>query len=83
LNSLREQQIGCAVYYPQPLHLQQCFAHHGYKEGQFPISEQVSRDIMALPIFSELTLNQLERVVSGISSAVKSASGQTAIRKAA
>ncbi|HCS55048.1 MAG TPA: transcriptional regulator, partial [Planctomycetaceae bacterium] len=82
LNSLREQQIGCAVYYPQPLHLQPCFAHHGYKEGQFPISEQLSRDIMALPIFAELNLAQLERVVSGVGKAVRSAqSKSTSISK--
>ena len=74
MQTLREQQIGCAVYYPKPLHLQPCFAHHGYKEGQFPVSEQLSRDIMALPIFSELTLAQLERVVAGMSLALKSAS---------
>ncbi len=84
LNSLREQQIGCAVYYPQPLHLQPCFAHHGYKEGQFPISEQLSRDIMALPIFAELNLGQLERVVSGVGKAVRSAqSKSTSVSKAA
>ncbi|HBN78535.1 MAG TPA: transcriptional regulator [Planctomycetaceae bacterium] len=84
LSSLREQQIGCAVYYPQPLHLQPCFAHHGYKEGQFPISEQLSRDIMALPIFAELNLGQLERVVSGVSKAVRSAQTKSSsISKAA
>lgn len=77
LNSLREQQIGCAVYYPKPLHLQPCFAHHGYREGQFPVSEQLSQDIMALPIFSELTLAQLERVVTGLSQAVHSARQST------
>jgi len=77
MQTLREQQIGCAVYYPKPLHLQKCFAQHGYKEGQFPICEQVSNDIMALPIFSELTLSQLERVVEGLSLAVKTASRQS------
>ena len=76
MQTLREQQIGCAVYYPKPLHLQKCFAQHGYKEGQFPVSERVSNDIMALPIFSELTLSQLERVVEGLSLAVKTASRQ-------
>ncbi len=78
LQSLRDQQIGCAVYYPQPLHLQPCFAHHGYKEGQFPVSEQLSRDIMALPIFAELTLAQLERVVDGLSKAVASCKSTSA-----
>ncbi len=73
LNSLREQKIGCAVYYPKPLHLQPCFAHHGYQQGQFPVSEQLSEDIMALPIFAELTRSQIEQVVSGLSKAVQSA----------
>ncbi len=74
MQTLKEQQIGCAVYYPKPLHLQPCFAHHGYKAGQFPVAEQISQDIMALPIFSELTLAQLERVVGGISQALRTAS---------
>ncbi len=73
LSSLREQKIGCAVYYPKPLHLQPCFAHHGYKQGQFPVSELLSEDIMALPIFAELTRSQIERVVTGLSKAVHSA----------
>ncbi len=73
LSSLREQKIGCAVYYPKPLHLQPCFAHHGYKQGQFPVSELLSEDIMALPIFAELTRSQIERVVTGLSTAVHSA----------
>lgn len=74
METLKEKQIGCAVYYPKPLHLQPCFAHHGYKEGQFPVSEQLSQDIMALPIFAELTLSQLERVVDGLALAMKTAS---------
>ena len=71
LNCLREQKIGCAVYYPKPLHLQPCFAHHGYQKGQFPVSEQLSEDIMALPIFAELKRPQIEQVVSGLSKAVQ------------
>ncbi|MBL4884487.1 MAG: DegT/DnrJ/EryC1/StrS family aminotransferase [Planctomycetaceae bacterium] len=70
LNSLREQGIGCAVYYPKPLHLQPCFAHHGYQKGQFPVSEKLSEDIMALPIFAELTRSQIERVVECLAKAV-------------
>ncbi len=78
LNSLREQNIGCAVYYPKPLHLQPCFAHHGYKKGQFPVSEKLSEDIMALPIFAELERSQIEQVVNGLSRAVRSAREQNA-----
>lgn len=77
LGSLREQGIGCAVYYPKPLHLQPCFAHHGYQKGQFPVSEKLSEDIMALPIFAELNRSQIERVVEGLSKAVASAREST------
>ena len=47
---LKEQGIPTAVHYPMPLHLQECFAYLGYKEGDFPISEEVSREIMSLPM---------------------------------
>jgi dTDP-4-amino-4,6-dideoxygalactose transaminase len=70
LTGLRECKIGCSVYYPKPLHLQTCFADLGYKAGQLPHSEQASRDSLALPIFSELTDEQQERVVRGIAEAL-------------
>ncbi len=44
---LKEQGIPTAVHYPMPLHLQECFAYLGYKEGDFPIAEQVSNEIMS------------------------------------
>ncbi len=66
LAGLRERKIGCSVYYPKPLHLQTCFAELGYHPGDLPHSEQASRDSLALPIYSELTEEQQERVVKGI-----------------
>lgn len=72
LKSLSSQKIGCAVYYPISLHLQKCFEYRGYKAGDFPKAEQACREIMALPIFPELTVHQLERVVSGMQLAVDS-----------
>lgn len=58
--------IGCAVYYPLALHLQPCFAHLGYREGSFPESEAATREVLAIPVYPELTGAQQERVTDTI-----------------
>jgi len=64
---LSEHDIGCAVYYPLSLHLQPCFKSLGGKVGDYPVSEQVSQEIMALPIYGETTEEQRQYVVDTIS----------------
>jgi dTDP-4-amino-4,6-dideoxygalactose transaminase len=64
---LQQSGIGSAVYYPLPLHLQPCFKHLGHGEGDFPIAEQASREVIALPVFPELTRQQQDRVVDVVS----------------
>ncbi len=59
---LSEAGVGTEVYYPLPLHLQPALAAYGYKAGDFPVSEQLSKEVLALPIFAELTEDEIATV---------------------
>jgi dTDP-4-amino-4,6-dideoxygalactose transaminase len=59
---LSESGVGTEVYYPLPLHLQPALAAYGYKAGDFPVSEQLSKEVLALPIFAELTAEEIATV---------------------
>lgn len=59
---LAEAGVGSAVYYPVPLHLQECFAYLGHKPGTFPISEQACHEVLALPIYPELREDEIRYV---------------------
>jgi dTDP-4-amino-4,6-dideoxygalactose transaminase len=61
---LKDERIGYEIYYPRPVHMQECLAHLGYRGGDFPVSEAASESVLALPIYPELTLTQQERVIA-------------------
>jgi dTDP-4-amino-4,6-dideoxygalactose transaminase len=63
---LTQRGIGHSVYYPVPLHLQECFRELGYRPGSLPRAEQACREVISLPIFPELAEAQQRLVVGAI-----------------
>jgi len=65
-NFLADKGIASGLHYPMPLHLQKAYAHLGHKEGDFPVTENVSKRLLSLPMFPELTRDQIEYVCESI-----------------
>jgi dTDP-4-amino-4,6-dideoxygalactose transaminase len=63
---LTQHGVGNKIYYPVPLHLQECYQELGYRPGQFPMSEKAAKEVLSIPIYSELTSDQIAYVVETI-----------------
>jgi len=63
---LAENNIGSAIFYPKPLHIQECFGDLGYGPGDFPVTERLCSEVLSLPVYPELSREQLEYVAGAV-----------------
>jgi len=66
---LKTNGVGCGVYYPKPLHLHPWFANLGYKEGDFPVSEMLSKNVLSLPVHPGLSKEDINKIIEVIKNA--------------
>jgi dTDP-4-amino-4,6-dideoxygalactose transaminase len=70
LSSMHADGVGAALHYPTPIHLQGAFKHLGHRPGDFPVAEALSRQMLSLPLFPEITAAQQERVAASLKKAM-------------
>lgn len=63
---LEENKIPSMIYYPVPLHLQEAYKHLGYKQGDFPVTEMLCKEVLSLPMFPELDQEQLDHITTTV-----------------
>jgi dTDP-4-amino-4,6-dideoxygalactose transaminase len=74
----RAANIGCEIYYPIPLHLQECLRRLGHSPGDFPASEAAAASVLALPMFPEITIDQQRRVMESVAAFIRQQSRMAA-----
>jgi dTDP-4-amino-4,6-dideoxygalactose transaminase len=63
---LKENGVGSAVFYPKPLHQQECFSELGYRQGDMPVAERLCKEVLSLPVYPELQSDQIEYVAQTV-----------------
>jgi dTDP-4-amino-4,6-dideoxygalactose transaminase len=76
---LSSQNIGTGIHYPVPLHQQKAYAHLGYRIGDFPVTERLAPQIVSLPMFPQLTEQQVQRVVAAVNNAAFQTTGPRSV----
>ena len=71
VDKLKNEGIQCGSYYPVPLHLQGAFAHLGYKKGDLPITEELSKTTFAIPVFPEIYEEERNYVIEKVLKALE------------
>jgi dTDP-4-amino-4,6-dideoxygalactose transaminase len=67
MSALAEQEISCGIHYPVPVHLQDAYKHLGHGRNSFPMAEKCADEFVSLPMFAELSTEQIEQVSREIS----------------
>jgi dTDP-4-amino-4,6-dideoxygalactose transaminase len=75
---LGEREVATGVHYPDPVHLMPAFANLGYRAGAFPVAERASREVMSLPLYPEMTRDQVDTVSNAVREAVAESSAKPA-----
>jgi dTDP-4-amino-4,6-dideoxygalactose transaminase len=65
-NAFAKNDIHCGIHYPIPIHLQPAYAFLGYKKGSFPVTEKCVQEFLSLPMYPELSTEQIEAVSTAI-----------------
>jgi len=77
LQALADRGIACAIHYPVPIHLQEAYRFLGYEEGSFPVAERCAHEFLSLPMFPELTHEQIHAVAAELKSCISGRKPQT------